>query len=95
MRWRRSSWLLDGGGGRFVCPSGGAGLERVRDSLALRRLARQYKPVSLYQDASAVGASSDANTAEGLRPLNPVHLAGSRGTAGNPSISWIHSSRIP
>lgn len=82
-------------GERFVLLSGGAGLERVRDSLALRGLARQYKPVSLYQDASAVVASGFANSAEGLRPLSPVHLAGHRDAAGSLTITWIRRSRIP
>ncbi|MDO9713237.1 GTA baseplate fiber-binding domain-containing protein [Paracraurococcus lichenis] len=82
-------------GERFVLLSGGAGLDRVRDSLALRGLMRQYKAASLYQAESAVAASAFSNTAEGLRPLSPVHIAGTRDAAANLAISWIRRTRIP
>ncbi len=75
--------------------AGVLGLERIRDGLGLRGMSRSYKAVSLWQEESAVAAISFANTARGLVPLSPVHLAGSRDGAGNLTITWIRRTRIP
>jgi hypothetical protein len=78
-----------------VLLAGVLGLERTRDGLRLRGMSRFYKAVSLWQEESAVAAISFANTARGLVPLSPVHLAGSRDGAGNLTITWIRRTRIP
>ncbi len=84
-----------GPGERFVLLSGALGLERIRDGLGLRGISRSYKAVSLWQEESAVAATSFTNTARGLAPLSPVHLAGTRDGAGNLTITWIRRTRIP
>lgn len=86
---------MHGPGERFVLLSGALGIERIRDGLGLRGMSRSYKAASLWQEESAVAATSFANTARSLAPLSPVHLAGSRDTAGNLTLTWIRRTRIP
>jgi hypothetical protein len=80
---------------RFVLLTGAIGVQRIRDGLALRGASRNYKAVSLWQDETAVTPVSFANTARGLMPLSPVHVAGSRDGSDNLTITWIRRTRIP
>lgn len=56
---------------RFVLLAIAAGLERVRDSLALRNVAASYTAVSLYQDKAAAAPVMFTNRCVALRPLAP------------------------
>lgn len=80
---------------RFVLLSGLAGVERIADGIALRNATRQYKAVSLYQDAASVTAQPFANTCVGLRPYSPVNVLGARDGGGNLTVAWTRRSRIP
>lgn len=57
-------------------------------------LARHFKGVTFKQKLSDVTAQLFTNTAVGLKPYAPVHLAGERDGSNNLTINWIRRTRI-
>lgn len=53
-----------------------------------------WKMVANGQLITAVSDISFRNTGEALRPFSPVHLKGTRNTAGDLTITWVRRSRL-
>lgn len=55
---------------------------------------RLYKPVSRLTSLDDTAAQAFTNTGVGKRPLSPVHVAGTRDTSNNLTVTWVRRSRL-
>ena len=78
---------------RFILLSSGT-VQRIPDGLDLVGAVRSHKAVSAGRDITSATAASFSNTARGLKPLSPVHLKGSRNSAGDLTITWKRRTRM-
>lgn len=81
-------------GDRFVLLKTNGSVLPASVSLSELGVSRNYKAVSnggLVEDATAVPF---APTFERLKPLSPVHVAGTRDGSNNLSLTWVRRARI-
>lgn len=55
---------------------------------------RLYKPVSRLESLDDTASQSFTNTGVGKRPYSPTHVAGTRDTSNNLTVSWVRRSRL-
>lgn len=81
-------------GERFVLLAGVGGLARVPASASEIGAARDYRAITAGDTLDSAGSITFANTARGLKPLSPVHVAAGRNAAGDVLIQWARRGRL-
>lgn len=81
-------------GERFVLLSGVAGLARVPATASEIGAARDYRAITAGDTLDSAGSVTFTNTARGLKPLAPVHVAAGRNASGDVLIQWVRRGRL-
>lgn len=69
-------------------------LHRIKSPASEIGLTRIYKAITYGRTVSASTPQSFINMAQGKKPLSPVHLQGTRNSAGDLTFTWIARTRI-